>query len=106
MQVRKIALPIACLLLESCASTNARDAQGRPVYYGECDVTELERITFKLAREKYPDRSVVLRYPFMFIDLGDKLRFFTQYPEGWRGGSPTAEFDKEFCELIRIYETE
>ena len=98
-------LAIICLIT-SCASTSNDNIREQKLIYGECDVIELERITYKLAREKYPHRDQVVRFPFMFKDLGDRLRFFTAFPVGYNGGSPTTEFDKETCELIRIYETE
>lgn len=103
--IRPCFAAFACLL-SACASTNDRWAENPELLYGDCDVIELERITRKLAREKYSHRKLFERFPFGFIDLGDRLRFFTHYPPTWAGGSPTTEFDKETCELIRIYETE
>lgn len=97
---------VSCLVISSCASSSGGGASPQELFYGDCDVIKLEKITRELALEKYPRSRYALEYPYIFKDLGDRLRFYTHFPKTYLGGSPTTEFDKKTCKLIRIYETE
>lgn len=97
---------VSLFVLSSCASTDNVKTSTQELFYGSCNVIELERITRELAWEKYPLVRYVLEYPYAFQDLGDRLTFYTRFPKTFVGGSPTTEFDKETCGLIQIYQTE